>query len=233
MGKNYSTEAIFLAIIFIRTLVLYFAVLISMRLVGKRQLGEMEISEFIVAALVADLAASPLQDIGIPLLNGLIPIAVLFCLEVIIAGVSMRSVKLRGIVFGKPSIIIDNGKICIPEMRKNRFTPDELMQELRSQSVNDITTVEYAILETSGQLNIILKSDYQPLTAKSIGITLPDAGYPHIIINQGRILDNNLRLLGRDEKWLKKQLGNKSPQDVYLFTLTETGTVFCQAKEQE
>lgn len=204
-----------------------------MRLVGKRQLGEMEISEFIVAALVADLAASPLQDIGIPLLNGLIPIAVLFCLEVIISGISMRSVKMRGFIFGKPSIIIADGKICIPEMRKNRFTPDELLQELRSQSVNDITTVEYAILETSGQLNIILKADYQPLTAQSIGIKLSDTGYPHVIINQGRILDNNLRLLGRDEKWLNKQLGSKSPQDIYLFTLTETGTVFCQEKESK
>ncbi|MDO4816188.1 MAG: DUF421 domain-containing protein [Bacillota bacterium] len=227
------TEAIYLAIIIIRTLILYFTILVSMRLVGKRQLGEMEISELIVAALVADLAASPLQDIGIPLLNGLIPIAVLFCLEVIISGLSIKSVRLRGFIFGRPSIIISDGKICIPEMRKNRFTPDELLQELRSQSVNDITTVEYAILETGGQLNIILKADYQPLTAQSMGISLPDTGYPHVIINQGRILSNNLRLLGRDEKWLSKQLGGKLPRDIYLFTLTETGTIFCQAKESE
>ncbi len=224
-------EAINLAIIFVRTIVLYFTILISMRILGKRQLGEMEISEFIVAALVADLAASPLGDIGIPLLNGLVPIAVLFCLEVIISGATMKSVKLRGFLFGKPSIIISKGKICIPEMHKNRFTPDELLQELRSQSVNDISTVDYAILETSGQLNIILKPDFQPLTASSIGIKLQDAGYPHVLINQGRILDNNLRLLGRDEKWLKKQLGGKSPQDIYLFTLSEAGTIYCQEKE--
>jgi len=204
-----------------------------MRLLGKRQLGEMEISEFIVAALIADLAASPLQDIGIPLLNGLIPIAVLFCLEVIIAGLSMRSIRLRGLIFGKPSIIIDGGKICISEMQKNRFTPDELLEELRLKSINDITTVDYAILETSGELNIILKADYAPLTASDLGIKLPEKGYPHIVINQGKIISNNLRLLGRDEKWLNKQLGSRSPQDIFLFTVAEDGTVFCQEKEQK
>lgn len=203
-----------------------------MRIMGKRQLGEMEISEFIVAALVADLAASPLEDIGTPLLNGLVPIAVLFCMETIIAGISLKSVKLRKIFFGTPSVIIQNGKINVMEMNKNRFTPDELMQELRTQGINDITTVNYALLETNGQLNIIPNQADQPLTAADMGISPEETGYPHIIINDGRILDNNLRLLGRDENWLKTQLGNKAPDDIYLFTLTDTGKIFCQAKEK-
>lgn len=203
-----------------------------MRLLGKRQLGEMEISEFIVAALIADLAASPLQDIGIPLLNGLVPIAVLFCLEMLIAGTTMKSIRLRKLFFGTPSVIIENGRINVPEMRKNRFTPDELMQELRSQSVSDITTVNYALLETNGQLNIILNQADQPLTASGMGIALQETGYPHIIINDGRILENNLRMLGRDENWLKKQLGGKRAEEIYLFTLTDTGKTFCQAKEK-
>ena len=219
-----------MAIVFIRTIILYFTILISMRLMGKRQLGELEISEFIVAALVADLAASPLQDIGIPLLNGLIPIIVLFCLEIIIAGISMKSVKSRAQLFGKPSVIIQHGKICIDEMLKNRFTLDELMQELRSKSVTDITTIDYALLETNGQLNLILKQDEQPLTAKAMGIALQESGYPHIIINEGRILTDNLRLLGRDESWLRKQLGNKSPEEIYLFTLSDTGNIYCQER---
>lgn len=221
-----------MAILFVRTLILYFAILISMRLTGKRQLGEMEISEFIVAALVADLAASPLQDIGIPLLNGLVPIAVLFCLEIIIAGISMKSVKLRKLFFGKPSTIIENGQICIEEMQKNRFTLDELMQELRSQSITDISTVNRAILETSGQLNIVLNSEEQPITPKAMGIAVEESGYPHILINNGRIMSDNLRLLGRDENWLKKQLNGESADSIYLFTLTETGTIYCQRKER-
>lgn len=203
-----------------------------MRILGKRQLGEMEISEFVVAALIADLAASPLQDIGIPLLNGLIPIAILFCLEIIIAGLSLKSIKLRGIIFGKPSIIIENGHINIKEMISNRFTTDELMQELRTQGVNDITTVRAAVLETSGQLNIILNQLDQPVTPRIMGIDAEDTGYPHIIISDGRILQNNLRMLGYDENWLLKQLKGKKPQDIYLFTLSKTGSFFCQAKEQ-
>lgn len=199
---------------------------------GKRQLGEMEISEFIVAALVADLAASPLQDIGIPLLNGLVPIAVLFCLEVIIAGLSMKSVRARKLFFGKPSVIIENGQICIREMHKNRFTLDELMQELRTQSVTDISAVNYAILETSGQLNIVLKHDEQPLTPKDMGISVSETGYPHILINDGRIMGNNLRLMGRDEDWLKKQLKGERSDNIYLFTMTETGEIYCQRKER-
>ena len=141
-----------MAIIFIRTVILYFAILISMRLMGKRQLGELEISEFIVAALIADLAATPLQDIGIPLLNGLLPILIMFCLEVIIAGLNMKSIKLRKLTYGKPEIIIRNGRIDRGSMLRNRFTVDELMQELRAQGQNDASKISYGVLETNGQL---------------------------------------------------------------------------------
>lgn len=158
-----------MAIIFVRTVILYFAILISMRIMGKRQLGEMEISEFIVAALIADLAATPLQDIGIPLLNGLVPIIIMFCFEIIIAGLNMRSIKLRKLTYGRPEIIIRNGRIIREAMQKNRFTLDELMQELRAQGLTDTAQVEYAVLETNGQLSIILKSGDQPATASQMG----------------------------------------------------------------
>ena len=131
-----------MAIIFIRTVILYFAILVSMRVMGKRQLGELEISEFIVAALIADLAATPLQDIGIPLLNGLLPIMIMFCLEIIIAGLNMKSVRLRKFTYGKPEIIIRNGRIDRGSMRRNRFTIDELMQELQSALEREVSTVE-------------------------------------------------------------------------------------------
>ncbi len=134
-----------MAIVIARTLTVYFALLLTMRLMGKRQLGEMELSEFVVAALIADLAAHPLQDMGIPLLNGLVPIAVLFCCEVLIAGLSMRFIRLRSFFFGKPSLLIVKGTINQTEMRRNRFTPDELLQELRSQGVTDIASIEYAL----------------------------------------------------------------------------------------
>ena len=223
-----------MAIIFVRTVILYFAILISMRIMGKRQLGEMEISEFIVAALIADLAATPLQDIGIPLLNGLVPIIIMFCFEIIIAGLNMRSVKLRKLTYGRPEIIIRNGRIIREAMHKNRFTLDELMQELRAQGLTDTAQVEYAVLETNGQLSIILKSGNQPATASQMGVDADDVSYAHIIINQGRILDNNLKLLGRDRRWLANELKRqnlRSADEVYILTLSENGSVFCQAKE--
>lgn len=223
-----------MAIIFVRTVILYFAILISMRIMGKRQLGEMEISEFIVAALIADLAATPLQDIGIPLLNGLVPIIIMFCFEIIIAGLNMRSIKLRKLTYGRPEIIIRNGRIIREAMQKNRFTLDELMQELRAQGLTDTTQVEYAVLETNGQLSIILKSGDQPATASQMGVDGDDVSYAHIIINEGRILDNNLKLLGRDRRWLSNELKRqnfRSADEVYILTLSESGRVFCQAKE--
>lgn len=223
-----------MAIIFVRTVILYFAILISMRIMGKRQLGEMEISEFIVAALIADLAATPLQDIGIPLLNGLVPIIIMFCFEIIIAGLNMRSIKLRKLTYGRPEIIIRNGRIIREAMQKNRFTLDELMQELRAQGLTDTTQVEYAVLETNGQLSIILKSGDQPATASQMGVAGDDVSYAHIIINEGRILDNNLELLGRDRRWLSNELKRqnfRSADEVYILTLSESGRVFCQAKE--
>lgn len=223
-----------MAIIFVRTVILYFAILISMRIMGKRQLGEMEISEFIVAALIADLAATPLQDIGIPLLNGLVPIIIMFCFEIIIAGLNMRSVKLRKLTYGRPELIIRDGRIIREAMRKNRFTLDELMQELRAQGLTDTAQVEYAVLETNGQLSIILKSGNQPATASQMGVDADDVSYAHIIINEGRILDNNLKLLGRDRRWLANELKRqnlRSADEVYILTLSENGSVFCQAKE--
>ena len=223
-----------MAIIFVRTVILYFAILISMRIMGKRQLGEMEISEFIVAALIADLAATPLQDIGIPLLNGLVPIIIMFCFEIIIAGLNMRSVKLRKLTYGRPEVIIRNGRIIREAMHKNRFTLDELMQELRAQGLTDTAQVEYAVLETNGQLSIILKSGNQPATASQMGVDADDVSYAHIIINEGRILDNNLKLLGRDRRWLANELKRqnlRSADEVYILTLSENGSVFCQAKE--
>ena len=137
-----------MAILIFRTLIVYITLLGAMRLLGKRQLGELELSEFVVAALLADMASHPLQDIGIPLINGLVPVLTLFCCEVLVSGVALKSLRLRTLLFGKPSLLIWRGVIDQKELRKNRFTLDELTQELRSQGVTDLSKVEYGILET-------------------------------------------------------------------------------------
>lgn len=208
--------------------------MLFMRIMGKRQMGELELPELIVAVLIADLGAHPLQDIGIPLMNGLLPIIVLFCCEVLLAGVAIKSVKLRGILFGKPSFLIRRGVIDQREMRNNRFTLDELTQELRENNVSDISTIEYAILETNGKLNIMLFPEEMPARAKDVGVTIPDAGYPLIVINEGRVLSDNLRVLGKEDKWLEKELrkrGVATAQDVYFMALDHANNIYFAAME--
>lgn len=205
-----------------------------MRLLGKRQLGEMELSEFVLAALIADLAAHPLQDIGIPLINGLVPILTLFCCEVLISGATLKSVRLRSLFFGRPSVLILRGKVIQRELNKNRFSLDELMQELRNQGVLDISKIEYGILETDGRLNVILYASESPVTPAMLNIETSRDAYPAIIINDGHVMETNLRHLGRDMSWLTKQLNERgvhSPSDVFLMTLNKSGQIYYAAKE--
>ena len=223
-----------MAIIIIRTLILYFAIVLTMRLMGKRQLGEMELPELVVAVLIADLGAHPLQDIGIPFMNGLLPVIILFCCEVLISGAAMKSTRLRTFVFGRPCFLVEKGVINQSEMHKNRFTIDELTEELRSNGVMDISQVEYAILETDGVLNAILFPEYRTATMGSLSLPTKDSGYPSIIINDGRIMGDNLKKAGRDRRWLDAELKRrkiKDPKQVYILTLDSAGCVYFALKE--
>lgn len=223
-----------MAIVLIRTLIIYFSLLLCMRLMGKRQLGEMELSEFVVAALIADLASHPLQDMGIPIMNGLLPILILFCCEVLISGATLKNVRLRAIIYGKPSFLIVRGTINQKEMQKNRFTCDELMQELRNQGSMDISKIEYAILETDGRLNVIPFATERPVTASQLELKTKDDSYPIILIDDGRLISVNLEFLDKDTAWLKRQLKErkiKSYKDIFLMTASKSGDIFICPKE--
>ena len=136
-----------MVIAFLRTIILYLFIIAGVRLMGKRQVGELEPSELVLALIIADLAAVPMQDYGIPLLSGIIPILTLLCITMIISVLTTRSVRFRAIICGRPSIIVEDGKILQKEIKKNRFTVDELMEELRLKGVTDITTVKWRILQ--------------------------------------------------------------------------------------
>ena len=151
---------------------------------------------------MADLASLPLQDIGIPLMNGLVSILTLFCLELILSGVTLRSQKLRAALFGKPCFLIEKGTINQKEMHRCRFSVDELTEELRRQSVTDLSTVEYAILETDGTLNVILTPAERPLPPGSSAAP-SRRRLPYILISDGTVLRENLRKCGKTEEWLR------------------------------
>lgn len=222
-------------IVLIRTLIVFIVLLVAMRLMGKRQLGELEINELVIAILIANFAAHPLQDIAIPLMNGLLPIIVLLCCELIISGAVVRSTRARVLICGKPSILVANGKINQQEMHKNSFTLDELAEELRNQSVVDISTIQYAVLETDGRLNVILYPSERPVCPSQLGLEVPNATYPIIVINNGELMKKNLPLTGRDEKWLQGELklrNVKKISDVYYMTVDTLGNIYFAKKEK-
>ena len=225
-----------MAISFIRTVILFCLIVVALRIMGKRQLGELEPSELVVAVLISDLASHPLQDTGTPLLYGVIPVLTLLSCEILISGFVVKSLKFRSLISGKPNILIDNGQIIQREMRKNRFTIDELCVELRKQGILDISTIQYAVLETDGSLSVILYPDESPLTPKAAGLTTDSPAYPVILINEGHVLDDNLKVVGVDTSWLRDQLRKysiKSPKDVYLMTADKNKKVYFAPKEKK
>ena len=218
-----------MAISVIRTLILYFAIVLSMRIMGKRQIGELAPAEFVVAVLISDLAAHPLQDIGTPLLYGILPVAVLVICEILVSGAVIKSRRVSALVCGKPSMVIENGRIVELELRRNRLTLDELTEQLRKKDILDISTVKYAVLETDGTLSTILYPAEAPLTPKQMNIQADDTPYPMIVINDGRVLESNLQKLGYNLKWLEKQLTNrklKNASEVFLMTADNSGRIY-------
>ena len=221
-------------IAFVRTIALYLLIIVGIRLIGKRQVGELEPTELVLAMLISDLAAVPMQDFGIPLLFGVIPIVTLLCITMTLSILTMKNLKFRTLMCGRPSIIVENGKLLQAEMAKTRFTVDELMEELRLQGIVDIATVKYAILETSGRLSTILFADQQPLTPQQAGLSPEDPSLPVIVVNDGHLMEDNLKHRGLNQGWLDKQLKANDAsrlQDVFLLTVDQNGRVFFAAKE--
>ena len=223
-----------MVIAFLRTIILYIFIIAGIRLMGKRQIGELEPSELVLALLIADLAAVPMQDFGIPLLTGLIPILTLLCITMALSVLAMKNVRFRAVLCGRPSIIVVNGVPDQSEMRRNRFTLDELMEELRLKGIIDLSTVKYAILETNGQLSVLPCAAQQPATAQQMGLSPKEPGLPLVIVNDGRVLERNLRTRGLSQTWLEKQLQAHrvgSTKDIFLLTVDEQGKVCLIEKE--
>ena len=220
---------------FVRTIILYFFIMAGMRLMGKRQIGELEPSELVLTMMISDLAAVPMQDFGIPLLFGLVPILTLLALSLLLSQISLRSIRFRALICGTPTVLIREGVLQQSAMRKNRYTLDELLEELREQGFTCVEDVKYAVLENSGQLTVFPWMARQPPTAEQLGLDLEDdVTLPAVIINDGRVIRRNLTACGRDENWLRKQLSREkaaSPEEIFLLTLDEQGKVFCVRKE--
>lgn len=208
-------------VIFVRTIIMYLLILAVMRLSGKRQVGELQLSELVVTILISELAAIPMQDTSVPVSHGIISIVTLVSLEVIFSCIGMKSIKIRKLMEGRPSILIDNGTVDQQEMKKLRFTIDDLIESLRQCGVMRIDQVNYAILETNGKMSVFLKNAQSPPTAAAMNMAIKDDKLPLTVVSDGRIIDYNLEKLKISRDLLYKIMrknGCKGPDEIFYMS---------------
>ena len=218
---------------YIRTIVLYLVLIAIIRLMGKRQIGQMEASEFVVTMLVANLASIPMQDEGVPLHTGLVPMVTILGVEFILTALSLASIRFRRLLCGKPVILIENGHILQENLRRTRVTLDELTGHLREKDILDLNTVQFAILETDGNLSVFPYPQHRPATAKEMAIPTEKQYLPITIIGDGQVYPNNLAVAGKDQVWLDKVLQQRdaSISETWLLTVDKSDRIYFLRKE--
>ena len=208
----------------VRTVILYLLLMAAMRLMGKRQLGELQPSELVVTLLLSDLAAVPMQENGLPLLNGILPILVLVSLELLLSGGMLKSPKLARLISGSPLPLIRDGKVEKATMKRLRLTVDDLAESLRQQNVFDIRQVQYAIAETNGHISVYLYPRFQPATVGDVGGDLSDE-MPVVVVSDGTLCTWGMDLCGLTEEKLAQILRKRKcrQEEVFLMTATKGG----------
>lgn len=220
-------------VILIRTIILYILVVAALRVMGKRQIGQLQPSELVVAMMISELASIPLERTGISLVAGLVPIITLIIAEATFSYLTLKSQKLRRAISGTPTILIEKGKVAEKEMERLRFNIDDLMEELRSNGYPNISDIEYAIIETTGQLSVIPKSNRRPITAADLNVSLKYEGMPFLLIADGKINPTALKDAGITEEWLMEKLseyGVNTLKDVFIASLDTSGDFYVQKK---
>ena len=216
----------------IRTLILYFSIIIIFRCMGKRQIGQMQPSELILAIMVSDLATVPMESTGKPLFSGIIPIITLMFAEITLSFISQKSEKFRKILAGSASLIISNGKIDIKELKRLRVNIDDLSEKIRMNGYSSISEIEYAILETNGEISIIPKSYLKPLCPQDVNLKVKPSTMHKNIIKDGMVEKVNLREIGKNLKWIEDVLNKEKTnlEDVFLMS-SDGEEYFLQIKE--
>lgn len=220
-------------LIFVRTIFLYILVLIVMRFMGKREISQLQPFELVISIMIADLATTPMSETGIPILYGIIPILGLLMMHILISIVNLKSIRIREIICGKPRILIFRGRIDEKAMQKENFTITELESRLRVNGSYNLEDVEYAILETSGQITVIPKPAKRGTTPEDFGMEPEYVGMSYDLVIDGKVLTDNLVKLGKDYQWLKKQVAkfHMRPEEALVVVLSGNGSIFCQRKE--
>lgn len=222
-------------VILVRTALLYLLVVAAMRMMGKRQVGELQPSELVTAIMISDVASIPMQNTGVPLISGVVPILTLLAAELTVSYLSLKNRGVRRLFSGKPSVLIARGRIDEKEMKKQRFSVEDLMEELRVSGYSDISQVEFAMLETNGQISVVPKPSARPLTAEDVGLENRNEQVPRTVIVDGEVDEEEIKNSGKSKTWLKKQLaanGIKDVKKVFIATVDSNGSLFVQTKEK-
>ncbi|SET63624.1 Uncharacterized membrane protein YcaP, DUF421 family [Natronincola peptidivorans] len=222
-------------IVFIRALILYALVVVVMRMMGKRQIAEMQPFELVITIMIADLAATPMENTGVPLINGVIPILTLLSAQVIVSFLSLKSEVFREIVCGKPSIIIDKGNIIQSEVTRLRINMNDLLEQLRSKNYLNLSDVEYAILETNGQITIIPKVEKRNVVTEDLGVKVQPEELPITLIVDGKLIPKNLKKSGFDQPWVINQLQENNIErieDAFFAFLSSDRMFYAQKKDK-
>lgn len=187
---------------------------------GKRQIGELQPSELAITILISNIATLPVEDLSIPLITGLLPVLTLVCLDVLMSWISIKSKKMRGIISGEPVIIISDGKIDQQKLYNLRFTTDDLMEAIRAEGIFDLEEVQFAVVETTGKVNVFPKFKNRPVTNQDMNIKNQSTDPPAVVIQDGKIMESSLKRLGLGRGWLDKILEENSldPTDIFMMT---------------
>ena len=233
--QNWKGRNFCMLITFIRAIFLYIVVLVVMRLMGKREIGQLQPFELAISIMIADLASIPMTETGIPITRGVIPIFGLLIMHLLLSFINLKSVKAREVVCGKPRILIYRGRIDEKALMKERFTINELEERLRGNNVASVGDVEYAILETSGQLTVIQKPNKRTTIPEDFNIMPEYEGIPYNLVVDGKIMEKNLQKIGKNYTWLKKQVEKfgMKPEEALLVTLDGKEQIFCQKKGEK
>ena len=214
-----------MAVVLIRACILYVIITFSLRLMGKRQLGELQPSELVVTILISNIAAMPVEDSNIPMIMGIIPIFALVALDVIVSAIMLRSPRFRKLIIGSPRVIIADGKILQQEMKRLRYTVDDLFEAMHEQQIFDLQEVYYAIVETNGKIHFLQKAQYLAATKADVSVSLAPEEAQSVVIRDGVEDKQQLTLLGLGVDWLKAQLreNDLSIGEVFLMTADKNG----------
>ncbi len=222
-----------MVISFIRTIILYFCVVLALRIMGKRQLGELQPSELVVAIMISDLASVPMQSRSIPLLDGIVPIFSLVLVELFFSLAVLKSEKLRAIITGRPTLIIKNGKLLKDKMTELRICIDDIVEQSRIAGYPDITQIETALIETNGQMSIIPKESVRPVSCGDLNINASQTQVPFIVIADGNLRKENLSYAGVTKAWIEKKLSEnniKNIEDVFFMSVNDKKEIFVQLR---